>query len=178
MRFVVCKACSKGYCVCGNRDEVSALLSAPEWRGGFPCITPLCAGRMQATALPQGLCSYEEVPLSAFYRAINGFGGASGAPASLRKVKQALTTKQVVAVVGEATGNPERSIIRQLVLSDGTRLHFDASSKGACLYYMEEPGPSCLEVVENELRSERGAEGSDTDREETGRGDEDGLEEL
>jgi len=36
------------------------------------------------------------------------------------------------------------------VLEDGTRLHFETSSKGACIYYIEERGPTCLEVVEDD----------------------------
>lgn len=173
MRFVVCRVCAKGYCICGNREEISMLLSAPEWKDGFPCITPLCRGRLQRTTLPPEsyVSSYEEVPITSFYRAINGFGAPNQVPAALRKVKQALTTKSVVDVVGEPVGNPERTIIRQIVLEDGTRLHFDSSSKGACIYYVEEPGPSCLEVVENELAS-GAAESCSPDREEAGRGDE------
>lgn len=183
MRFVVCRVCARGYCICGNREEITLLLSAPEWKDGFPCITPLCRGRLQRTTLPpEGyVSSYEEVPLTAFYRAINGFGSPNKVPAAMKRVKQVLTTRRVVEVVGEPAGNPERTIIRQLVLDNGIRLHFDSSSKGACLYYVEEPGPSCLEVVDNELGLERTAEGNRSNREEAGRGSQavpDGSKEL
>jgi hypothetical protein len=112
-----------------------------------------------------------EIPVKSFFRGIHGFGAGKGAPASLAKARELLLNEKIVEVIGEPTGQPERVILRQLVLEDGTKLHFDSSSKGACLYYIEEPGPSCVEVVEHEISTSATAS-SDQNREETGRASE------
>jgi hypothetical protein len=89
-----------------------------------------------------------EVPLRSFFRAIHGFGLSHGAPASYKRAVELLTAKKIVEVKGEPIGKPERVILRELVLEDGTRLHFEASTRGACLYYIEEKSPSCVEVFD------------------------------
>jgi hypothetical protein len=106
-----------------------------------------------------------EIPIRAFFRAINGFGRGEGDPASLERLQELLTSQKIVGVKANAVGQPERVIIREMILENGTRLHFEASARGACIYYIEEPGPSCVEVVENVLDSQS----SDPDREEAGR---------
>lgn len=167
MRFVVCHTCKSAVQIGGEPQEVMGLLGATE---NFPCITPLCSGRMAATApakIPPGY-SFNEVPIRGFFRAINGFGPGTGDPASFARLKELLLSQRVVEIRGEPIGTPQRVILRELVLEGGARLHFETSAKGACVYYIEEPGPSCVEVVENELAA-AASEGHDPGREETGR---------
>ena len=172
MRILICHICRCAYQVGGDVEEIKRLLDLPEWQASIPCITPLCQGRMvKVPNTPMGYLP-TEIPVHNFYRAALGFGTGSGAPASLEKVREALTSQRVVEVQADAAGQPERTIIRQLVLEDGTRLHFDASSKGACVYYIESRSHSCVEVFDNEqpfLRSGADLESSDSDREEARR---------
>ena len=139
MRWFFCTSCARGYNVYGDHQEMARLLT--DWESGFPCITPMCRGRLIGT-VPHSHSgtTFKEVSLQEFYRAYKGFGLSGTAPASLKKSTKLLMEKRIAAVEGESIGTPERTIIRCLVLEDGTRLHFDTSSKGACLYYIEEPG--------------------------------------
>lgn len=164
MRWFICNSCGKGYHVHGALLEMNSLM--PDWKSGYPCITPLCRGRLQGTAPQSHSIRFKEVPLLDFYRAVKGFGLCNAA--NLKKTTKLLTEKRIVAVEGESIGTPERTIIRCLVLEDGTRLHFDASSKGACLYYIEE--------TRDDSDSEGAPEGSSEDREEAGRGTQDDSE--
>ena len=157
MRWFFCSSCGRGYNVCGERDEGSRLLSGCE--SGVPCITPLCRGRLQNT-VPQSHAGvrFEVVSLHDFYRAFKGFGISSTAPASLERATKLLLGRRVVAVEGEPIGAPERSIIHCMTLDDGTRLHFDTSAKGACLYYIEEPVHELPSAADPEGRGEVGEE--------------------
>ena len=117
----------------GDPKEIKQLLDQPEWRQSFPCITSLCGGRLQRMA-PDDLIAVrvkkyavEEIALRGFYRAIHGFGVGGGAPASLAKAREILLTKRIVDLQAESVGQPERVILRQLIMEDGTRLHFDMS---------------------------------------------------
>lgn len=168
MRFVVCHTCKYVVQVGGDQQEVLSLLSSME---SYPCITPLCRGRMVSIAMSKIPSGYtmREVPVRGFFRAIHGFGSGTGDPASLKRLKELLLTQRVVDIHAEPVGQPERVILRELVLENGTRLHFEASAKGACVYYIEEPGPSCVEVVENELAAAAATEGCDSNREEARR---------
>jgi hypothetical protein len=110
-----------------------------------------------------------EIPLETFFRAVNGFGSPDGKAADLKDFTELLKAQRIVDMKIEPTGQPERVIVKQLILEDGTRLHFGSSSKGACCYYIEKKGPSCLEVVDNEIHAERNPAGTIEDREEGGR---------
>ena len=170
---VYCDICMAYYVVGGQREEIEQLLNLPEWKESFPCITPLCGGRLiRAKGLAgRPVTHYQggEIPVRNFYRAALGFGTGLGAPASLERLRKILLEQNIVQVVAEPVGQPERVILKCLVMDNGTRLHLDASSRGACVYYIEEPGKSCLEVVEDEIRAGAAAEGSPENREEAGR---------
>ena len=149
MKFVVCHACKTHVQIGGDELEIEAIIRTSPI---LHCVTPFCTGVME----PCGLTSSKgytrkELPVRGFYRAINGYGSGEGDPASYQRAKQLLLTKRVIEVLGEPVGQPERVILRQLVLEGGIRLHFETSAKGACLYYIEEPSLSCTEVVEHEL---------------------------
>lgn len=169
MRVAHCTACNLAYHLGGSQEEIVQLRLHS--KDSYECITPLCNGRMVWTSsLPEG-CLVQDIPVSAFFRATMGFGWAKGAVASLERAKELLTTEKIVEVVGESTGRPERVILRKLVLENGTQLHFDSSSKGACLYYIEEKGPTCVEVLDagDTRRNDELVEGVVEDREETRR---------
>jgi hypothetical protein len=175
MRTLGCNACSTIYQIGGDLQEVKYLLGTmlPDSET-FPCITPLCSGRLVPASVWHSEQPVIEVPIQSFYRAINGFGVGKGSAASLKEAVRLLTTKKIVSVVGESAGQPERVILRQLVLEDGTKLHFDTSSLGACLYYIETKGPSCVEELENDTSNNAASSlgrRPATDREEVGRGD-------
>lgn len=168
MSIVACTQCRRVIQIGGDPKEVMGLLGSQD---SFPCVTPLCSGRLQKLrpgVSIEGFTS-EELPVKSFFRGIHGFGTLEGEAASLARARELLITGDIVDLVGESTGKPERVIIRQLVLKNGTKLHFDTSSKGACLYYIEEPSPSCVEVFDNELSSGTTTESPDSDREEDGR---------
>lgn len=176
MRFYGCAVCSTSYQVGGvDPGEMESLLSVLESEGGPRCPTPLCRGRLRrTTGHLQGFES-KEIPFTTFYRSVHGFGSPDGEAATLEKFSRLLKTKRVVEIHAQPIGQPERVILKRLVLDDGTRLHFDASSRGACCYYIESPGPSCMEVVEDEIHdddADRAREVSDQDREEAGRNSE------
>lgn len=170
MRFFACQQCRSAWQVGGDPKEVNQVMTMIEDRP--PCITPLCLGRLEKIeAIPWGFKGYE-IPLPSFFRAINGFGSPEGRAATVKEFTELLKTRKVVEVRADPTGQPERVILKRIVLDDGTRLHFDASSKGACCYYIEKSGPSCLEVVDDEIRTEGDPEIGVEDREEAGRGSE------
>ena len=173
IKIYSCTVCRKSWQIVGPPDEVaemSALL--PNSSGDAKCITPLCGGRLQITAgAPSGF-QVTELPIRAFYRAINGFGDGENPPADLDVFKRLLRTRRIVDFQAERVGQPERIILRQLILEDGTRMHFDSSARGACCFYIERPS-SCVEVVENEFNTDNSDEAivsvSHQDREEVGR---------
>lgn len=165
MRIYHCKTCSCAFQVGGHHDEVQSLLS----ENMYPCVSSGCQGVMHKVGnVPMGT-HMKEIPLTAFYRAIHGFGTPDGEAAQLEHFVRLLKTRKIVQVLAEKAGQPERVILKTIVLDNGVRLHFDASSKGACCYYIENPGPSCVEVVEDEIRSEAAASSGDPNREEAGR---------
>ncbi len=170
MRFFCCDICQHVWQLGGDIQEIHHLLTSLDLeKGSYKCITPHCNGRLTLVhGVPHGFTS-KEIPIRAFYRAIHGFGSGEGKEASVERFTELLRTKKIVEVQAIPVGQPERVILRQLVLEDGTRLHFDSSSRGACCYYIEEHGPSCVEVVENELSADTTAEVGESDREETRR---------
>lgn len=173
MRFYACIACKTSYQVVGGIEEVKHLWSVVE-AGGVPsCPTPLCQGRLMRVKNHVREFEQKEIPLPTFFRGIHGFGSPEGEAASVQKFRELITSGKIVEVHAEPIGQPERVILKRLILEDGTRMHFDSSARGACCYYIEQPGPSCMEVVENELSSMDPAEAdscsSDSDREEVGR---------
>ena len=131
-----CKLCGKIYSPMGSSQKISELLGGKD---NFPCITPLCSGRLEKV----GPGPHDGAVLMAaelFFQAVNGFGFHEGTLAKYERVCDLLKNKRIVQVVGEGAGVPERVIITKLVLEDGTRLHLGSSSLGACIYRIEEPG--------------------------------------
>jgi len=164
-----CLTCRHGWQLLGEPEEVTSIVGLVE--DGCPCITPLCSGRLcRSTMIPHGF-DIQELPARSFYRAIHGFGTGEGDPAAANEFARLLKTKKIVDMTITAIGQPERVVVHQLVLEDGTRMHFDSSSRGACCYYIERPG-TCVEVVEDELATvEASVSSAGSDREEAGRGD-------
>lgn len=178
MRVLFCLTCRRAYQVIGELQEVKSLLEQPEWEKGFPCVTSCCRGLLvrmhkEHKAGVLGLSEMVDVPVKNFYRAIHGFGLGIGEPASIQRIRDLLTKERVIDIVAEPTNSNERVIVRELVLSNGARIHLGASHMGACVYYVEEP-QSCVEVFDNEVRAEEAARGSAENREEVGRAPEAG----
>lgn len=167
MRFARCDSCRLQVQIGGDPAEIDNLLKQEQL---FHCVTPFCSAFMRASdhLAPEGYLTVE-MPVTSFFRAIHGFGSGVGAPASFERAQKLLLSQRVVQIVGEPIGQPERVLIRQLVLESGIRLHFETSARGACLYYIEEPGPTCREVVEHELSLSPNPEGTIENREEAGR---------
>lgn len=168
-----CSQCNHGWQLLGDHEEVSAMVKLVNVEAkSFPCITPLCEGRIfQTSGVPLGTI-VTELPVRSFYRAIHGFGTGEGDPASLKEFVDLLTNGNIVTVKATPIGQPERVILHQIVFEDGTRLHFDSSARGACCFYIEKSSKSCVEVVEDELHcdlDEALVQSSDSHREETGR---------
>lgn len=168
-----CPTCLHGWQVAGDLDEVQGLARIIQGEAeNFPCITPLCSGRMFEMSYPLQGFIVTEVPVRVFYRAIHGFGNGEGDSAQLNDFVELLKSKKIVEINASRVGQPERVILQQLILDDGTRLHFDSSARGACCYYIERPGKSCVEVVEDEFRD------FDSDRKDTSRGSNQDREET
>lgn len=168
MRLVICDICKRVIQIGGDHEEITYLLGNQD---SYPCVTPLCRGRMTRTqpyAVPSGY-RVSTLPINAFFRAIHGFGPGKGDPASLKRLRELMLSEKIVDLVAEPIGQPERVILRTIVLKNGTRIHLETSAKGACVYYIEEPSPSCLEVVENDISADTDLEGCDPDREKTRR---------
>jgi hypothetical protein len=172
-----CDTCRRVYEVGGSEEEIQELLGSTET---YPCITPLCRGVLHRVSGPIAWSAVaglplEEIPLRSFFRAVMGFGKFEGAAAECQKVIELLMGNNVVSVDARPIGNPERTVVNQIVLVDGTRLHFASSSHGACCYYIEGSGPSCVEVLDaqsNLVSPETDSCRNNPDREEVGRGHE------
>jgi len=161
-----CQSCKQVYVISGDAKEISSLLH----QSSYPCVTPHCRGRLFRVKkkfhhLVEGTHS---VPIKSFYRAVNGFGLYEGDPASYADVQKILVGSKVASVKGYDVGQPERTIIQEITLEDGTTLHLDSSVRGACIYFIEKGTPSCLEVFDRE-RAEDVDGFSGEDREEAGR---------
>lgn len=175
-----CPTCRHAWQILGmveERESIAALL-ADAGADHAGCITPLCQGRLvRVDGVPTGF-HIHELPIRSFYRAIHGFGTGEGDPALASEFARLLKTKKIVDMQITAVGQPERVLVHQFVLEDGTRMHFDSSSRGACCYYIERPGKSCLEVVEDGPNNDEApVPVSEQDREEVGRGPEAGANE-
>ena len=173
MRVLFCLTCRRAYQVIGELQEVKHLLDQPQWERGFPCVTPLCRGMLTKMYKEHregvlGLHELVDVPIKNFYRAIHGFGLGEGDAASVSTIRELLLKERVVDIVADAVGSSERVILKELVLSSGTRIHLGSSHLGACVYYVEGP-ETCLEVFDNEVRAEEAARGVPENREEVGR---------
>jgi hypothetical protein len=201
MMIAYCFLCQTAYQIGGDPLEVDRLLDTPEWKESLPCATDRCLGRAArvsldwVTANTDKVRKVEGIPLDVYYRAINGFGRPDQSPADLPAVKLELITKKIASVVGYSVGDPERTILNKLVMEDGTMLHFASSTHGACIFAISKPGPTCVEVFDDQLaeatghlgvvepgdrqapEGERDSVGASpvggADREEVGRGDED-----
>lgn len=166
-----CSVCEVAYHVIGPIEQLNALVT----QSGYPCFVSSCPGYLQRQT--SGLRRAIAIDVSAFFRAVNGFGFAAGSPASLESVEKLLLEKRVIQVFARDVGDPERTIIDRLVLDGGIKLHFAASAKGACIYYVEERGPSCVEVFDAQHTDvSQGTDKSVTEnREEAGRDTTDGA---
>lgn len=165
MNTLICDSCRRIYHVGGEPAEVKSLLNQAK----YPCVTLGCKGVLvldYCVTLREG---YEvvHVPLRGFFRAVHGFGPVTGAPAALADVELLFRTDKIERVVAFPIGDPERVILKELIFESGTRMHFDSSARGACVYYVERPGPSCAEEVEDVLRAEGATGRSESHREET-----------
>ena len=93
MRVVYCTVCHVAYQIGGDFDEIKNLIGGKD---NFPCITPLCQGRMKSWTslgtLPSN-CKVVEIPVRNFFRAIHGFGMSDGAAASFERARELLSTK-------------------------------------------------------------------------------------
>ena len=169
-----CAACHRVYLVAGQADELRSLIGEADT---FPCITPQCGGMLRKVGAEFGRRTQkaglksETVPAVAFFRAINGFGLSTGDPASVEEVRKLLLNHRVARVLLEEVGQPERTIVNKLWLDNGVCLHFGSSAKGACVYYIERPGPSCVEVFDERAHDAGTGAGERTspDGEEDGR---------
>lgn len=171
--FVACISCRVALQVSGDPEEIKSLLG--DKTSSYPCAMPLCDGRMTQVPMNRipGIFARRDMPVRGFFRAVNGFGSGEGPDASLENVAELMKTKVVADVIGETVGQPPRSIIKQIVYEDGTRLHLETSALGACAYFIEEAGNSCLETVDA-APANRTAEVPESDREETRRATENG----
>lgn len=155
-----CFLCQMAYQVTGESREVEMLLDAPEWEESFPCATPRCHGRTARVSMEwlgvntARVKKIEAISLHTYYRAINGFGRPDINLANLPAVKSELVTKKISIVDGYSTGNPPHTILKKLVMEDGTMLHFAASAHGACIYAIDQPGPTCVEVLDDQLEAD------------------------
>jgi len=155
-----CFLCQSAYHITGEHEEVHRLLDTPEWKESLPCATTRCLGRAARVTLDWVVAnqdkvrSTEEIPLQTYYRVINGFGRPDQVPADLPAVKSELVSKRVVSIDGYSVGDPARTILRKLVMDDGTMLHFASSTHGACVFAISEPGPTCVEVFDDQLVEE------------------------
>lgn len=168
MNTLICDSCSHIYHVGGEPQEVRALLRQAQ----YPCVTPECSGILHVSSCVSAIRERYKVihvPLRGFFRAVHGFGPVSGAPAALDAVVETLLTDKVSRVEAIPVGDPERVILRELIFESGIRMHFDSSARGACIYYLEKPGKTCVEEVEDDLSAatEPVAGRSSTNREET-----------
>lgn len=138
----------------GNPLEAQ-LLDREEWKTGFPCIAPLCNGRLVRGSR---VGAKEPIRLTAteFYRRVSGQGEAK-----FTDVRRIFGTKKVVGMNAEPRGNPEHVIVHNITFEDGSIMHFGVSRFGACVYKIEEP--------DHGVRVEAAAEGRSAHREEAGR---------
>lgn len=138
MIFTRCMACKKIYQVTGQMKVIKWLLTDhPEWKHNFPCVVPGCQGR-SSIIHPREVDGHAvEVGIYAYYRALHGFGEPTGVPAAALLVRELLLSQRIVTAIVEPVGDPERTIVKALILEDGTRLHFAPSGHGACVYYVE-----------------------------------------
>jgi hypothetical protein len=128
-------------------EQEAVALFGEDWSQTYPCVTPLCRGRLKLVdhefyarlRRAELVKRTEKVKLEDFYRAVHGFGPVTGDAAPVDLVTELLLTKKIVEVQANPIGQPQRTILRQLVLEDGTRLHFSRSTRGACLHYVEQP---------------------------------------
>lgn len=171
----VCPYCRTVVTVEENPEKDSSqLFDKPEWEFTVPCVTPLCGRRANWVRKLGELSKYlhegyrhEKMVAEDYLRALCGFGPpGKGGPMEL--TSKMLTTKKVVEVDGYERGNPPRTILRCLTFADGTRMHFAASTYGACIYYIEEA---------NHGGAEGNPSGGATDREKGRRASEDGAKE-
>jgi len=171
LRVFACSVCKNAWLVGGEDGEIHSLLSTMPSSQSFPCITPLCRGYLVAEKTPPQNFTTREIPLHTFYKCINGFGDPDGRAAELGRFKELLLTKKVVAVRAEKVGQPERVIVKTIILEGGTRLHFDSSAKGACCYYIEEKPSSFVEAFDehHDSSSKGSSSGGSENRKENGR---------
>lgn len=128
--ILACNICRRAYDV----EDDPHLFDVPEWQASFPCVAPLCSGRLfQVEAADNPLKCSKHV----FFKALHRMGNADGSPAaSMDRVKSKLFSSRVVDVCGVQNG--DRVIVESLVLDDGSKLHLSPSVHGACIHYLEE----------------------------------------
>jgi hypothetical protein len=163
--FTKCSLCESVIHVFGREDQVTSLFEwHPGWNSSFPCVRPLCGGRAKRIQPCEAEVGYESVPAAAYYRAIHGFGSLNGKMAEAAEVVELLLKHRIVDVNAYPVGQPERTIVRCLTLEDGTRLHLEGSSRGACVFYVEKSGVKSEDSVD----VDRAPASSSEDRTEAG----------
>lgn len=149
-----CGSCLTLWKVVGDPQELSGLVLVA---GKSPrCATAGCLGTLTMVPGPcpplAQLYTEKEIPAASFFKSSLGFGSANGCTADVEDFKSILLSQKVVKVCAHSIGNPPRVILQQLIMDSGVTLYFDTSARGACCFYIEKPMPTCLEVVDAELR--------------------------
>jgi len=136
-----CPSCRKAYQIIAESVEDNAIGLLGE-NQSFSCITDLCRGRLAIVDKKEHervfVVADVIIPIDSkeFYRAAMG-GNRSAI--TLQQVEDLLVGGSIVSIKGYETGMPTRVIIEEVVLENGARLHFSSSTKGACLFKIEEP---------------------------------------
>lgn len=133
-----CPECSLVIRVLGRPEVLAALYRDQDWPEGFRCIRRGCEGRAWKVK-PSEAAGARDIEAYAYYRAIHGGGVSNGDPADALKVREWLLEKKISRVVVEPIGSPERTLIHGIQFEDGSKLHFAASARGACIFFTEGP---------------------------------------
>lgn len=134
-----CTHCGKTYRVMGDEEEVRTLVgpSSSEWPN-FPCascqanVVAVLEHELDPAAVVQ--MQVRDLTPVELFAAQSGMGLPEERSCTPRIVRETLTDKKIVRVVGNQIPGSEKFVLEELHFEDGTRMYFGASGYGAVVY--------------------------------------------
>lgn len=130
---VQCLSCQKVWEVTASQGEWNALKAV--FPVNLPCPDGPCRGRAAEVEPTEGE-AVTVIEYAAFFLAVNGGGNAPN-PAPIDKVRPILLGERIVDAVLTDDGSG-RTLVHRLVFESGAAMRVCPSTKGACVFLLEE----------------------------------------
>jgi hypothetical protein len=142
---LACLTCHLALRTTGEPVEVDFLVGMrSDWYPDrYPCPRSGCKGTMTLTDVIESkvlpLLEIHDVNPQECFQALKGMGLPEEKKATLDLVVKHLEGKTIQSIEVEPVSNALRTVVRSILMADGTRLYFGSSPQGATVYRIAPP---------------------------------------